>query len=122
GRVRSPRGGAGDSPSCIAAESLKHSRGSPFDYPSPRLRPRASLMTLPPGQAQKNAGRQDPPRAFTVIRRFNRRTGYTRTSSQRQDRDVVDDAGIDDLPAGRQGEVGMYRPEGSALVRQVAVS
>ena len=50
------------------------------------------------GTSKENAGRKDPPRAFTVIRRFNRRIGYARTSSQRQERDVIDDAGIDDLP------------------------
>src|SRR5207302_11039264 len=113
-------------PSGIALQSLKHSSGRPFDYPIPRLQPRASLTTPPAGRAQKNARRQDRPRAFTAVRRCQPADLYAkstaRTSSQRQDRDMVDDAGIDDLPAGRQAEVGVYRPEGSALVRQVAVS
>src|SRR5438477_8364048 len=68
------------------------------------------------GTSKENAGRKDPPRAFTVIRRFNRRIGYARTSSQRQDRDVIDDAGIDDLPARREVEARSDRAERSAFV------
>ena len=52
---------------------------------APVRRPPPPRVPNKAGISKENAGRKDPPRTFTVIRRFNRWTGYARTSSQRQE-------------------------------------